>query len=542
MRFSRFERKILFAIAAVALVPLLGALLLGQRALREAYEVGVNPRVREELENGLELYRQHFATLRRSAEQLADATASDHALCSAVQSGDADAARRRLDMLLGRYDSIARVRVVLADGKELASVQRGERLSPAMRLLQLERPLELPPKPRLAPAVDAGADRDGKPAAPAVPQDDPADHGRLLITVAAPAEPFRTYQRAGELVEVYSRLQSESALLSTFYLVVYIGFLLSVIVAALAVGVAISRRVTRRVAVLADATARVGSGDLTVEVPIEVDDEIGDLTKEFNAMVRDLRESRGRIEYLQRIGAWQEFARRLAHEIKNPLTPIQLAMQEVHRSYRGDDAAYRKRLGDALAIVEEEVATLRRLVTEFSSFAKLPQASLEPADLNEFVRELDRSLQAVPEELEGGASVSVECVEAPGALPVRIDAMMLKRAVDNLVRNSVQALAAGPAAKGHVRVRAERAGGHALLQVADDGPGVAPEDRSRVFDPYYTTKLDGTGLGLAIVKKVVLEHAGEIECGPSELGGAMFTIRLPLRSAAKARRNPFEFQ
>jgi nitrogen fixation/metabolism regulation signal transduction histidine kinase len=486
--------------------------------------------VREELENGLELYREHFATLRRSAEQLADATASDHALRSAVQAGNLDAARLRLDMLLLRYSTIARVRVLAADGSELARAQRSERLSPAMRLLQLERRLEFAPQPELAAAPDAGRASGADAERGHAPR-----NAKLLITVAAPAEPFRAYQRAGELVEVYSRLQSESALLSTFFLIVYIGFLLSVIVAALAVGVAISRRVTRRVAVLADATARVGSGDLTVEVPIEVDDEIGDLTKEFNAMVRDLRESRGRIEYLQRIGAWQEFARRLAHEIKNPLTPIQLAVQEVQRSYRGDDAAYRKRLDDALAIVEEEVATLRRLVSEFSAFAKLPQASLEPADLNEFVRELGRSLQTVAEELEGRASVSVECIAAENALPVRIDAMMLKRAVDNLVRNSVQALAAG--GRGRVRVRTERARGYALLQVADDGPGVAPEDRSRVFDPYYTTKVDGTGLGLAIVKKVVLEHAGEIECGPSELGGAMFTIRLPLRSSAKLRRN-----
>jgi nitrogen fixation/metabolism regulation signal transduction histidine kinase len=261
-----------------------------------------------------------------------------------------------------------------------------------------------------------------------------------------------------------------------------------------------------------------------------VNDEIGDLTKAFNAMVRDLRDSRGRIEYLQRIGAWQEFARRLAHEIKNPLTPIQLAVQEVHRSYRGEDAVYRRRLDDALAIVEEEVATLRRLVSEFSAFAKLPQATLEPADLNEFVRELERSLQAVAEELEDAVRVRVECIASGSELPVAIDAMMLKRAVDNLVRNSIQALRARPERNtGLVRVRAMRDGQYALLQVADDGPGVAPGDRARVFDPYYTTKTEGTGLGLAIVKKVVLEHDGEIDCGPSELGGALFTIRLPLR-------------
>ena len=172
-------------------------------------------------------------------------------------------------------------------------------------------------------------------------------------------------------------------------------------------------------------------------------------------MVRDLRDSRGRIEYLQRISAWQEFARRLAHEIKNPLTPIQLAVQEVHRSYRGDDAGYKQRLDDALAIVEEEVATLRRLVSEFSAFAKLPQASLEPADLNEFVREISRSLQTVPEELEAAKRRSAcECHAAPRALPVRIDAMMLKRAVDNLVRNAVQALTSRREAAERLRPRA----------------------------------------------------------------------------------------
>jgi signal transduction histidine kinase len=125
---------------------------------------------------------------------------------------------------------------------------------------------------------------------------------------------------------------------------------------------------------------------------------------------------------------------------------------------------------------------------------------------------------------------------APGSapLPVRIDAMMLRRAVDNLVRNSVQAISADPGRNaGRVRVRALREPRHALLQVDDDGPGVAPDGRARVFDPYYTTKSEGTGLGLAIVKKVVLEHGGEIDCAESELGGALFTIRLPLRGGGR---------
>ena len=334
-------------------------------------------------------------------------------------------------------------------------------------------------------------------------------------TVVAPSQPFLEYQRAGELVEVYSRLQSSSELVSTFYLVVYMGFLLSVIVAALVVGVALSRRVTRRVALLAQATARVGAGDLSVRVPSDVRDEIGELTNAFNTMVHDLADSRGRIEYLQRIGAWQEFARRLAHEIKNPLTPIQLAMQEVHRSYRGDDAGYRRRLRGRAQHRRgrsRDVAPPGRRVQRVRQVAAgEPRAGRSGASS---CASSARSLATLPEELD--AHRPCESRAAPRAsCRCAIDAMMLRRAVDNLVRNSVQAIIGGgrAAASGRVRVSARRERAVALLTVEDNGPGIPEHARERVFDPYYTTKTEGTGLGLAIAKKVVLEHGGEIECG-----------------------------
>jgi nitrogen fixation/metabolism regulation signal transduction histidine kinase len=297
--------------------------------------------------------------------------------------------------------------------------------------------------------------------------------------------------------------------------------------------------VTKRVALLAEATARVGQGDLSVSVPSAVDDEIGDLTKAFNAMVEDLRDSRGRIEYLQRISAWQEFARRLAHEIKNPLTPIQLAVQEVHESYRGPDSVFQKRLDEALAIVQEEVATLRRLVGEFSAFAKLPEATLEDADLCDAAREMERALVALPEESGVADRVSVTLHVPDAPLPVRIDAMMLKRALDNLVRNAVQAIIGRSAdSRGRIDVRIRREGGSAVIEVADDGPGIPVSQHARVFDPYFTTKTEGTGLGLAIVKKVVLEHGGEVEAEASRLGGASFLVRLPIRASRGRGRSP----
>ena len=508
MKLTRFERKILAAIAAVAIVPLVAALLLGRTALREAYEIGVNPRVKEQLENGLDIYRSHLVALRDDAERTADAVAFHHELRDAVAGGDSHAVERVLARALERYPNVARAVVRDRDGAELAAAEDEERLdATVMRHLTQTREL-------------------------------PGGLGEVEVVVATPAAPFLEYQRAGEVEEVYARLEEEAGFVSGFFVAGYIGLLLAVIVVALGVGIVLSRRVTRRVADLAAATQRVGKGDLFVEVPTDARDEIGELTRAFNDMVRDLRESRDRIDYLQRIGAWQEFARRLAHEIKNPLTPIQLAVQEVHQAYAGGDSAYAHKLDDARAIVEEEVATLRRLVSEFSSFAKLPQVELAQADLGDFVGDLERSVGAIA---EGEAHASDDDVPRvlvttdPGhePLPVRIDAMMLKRCVDNLVRNAVQAVRRNhPEGGGMVVVAARREGDRAVLEVRDDGPGVPPEMQKRVFDPYFTTRADGTGLGLAIVKKVVLEHGGDIGCGDAEEGGAAFRIHLPLEPAS----------
>lgn len=500
MELTRFERKILATIAAVAFVPLIAALVLGREALQEAYHVGVNERVHAQLQRALDVYRAHFVALREDAKRTADAIANNHELHVALERGDRAAMDAELDRFLERYRNVAAITVRAPDGDPLAEAERPERLEPqTMRLLTEHRPLGV-----------AGR--------------------RMDITVATPAAPFRDYQQAGEIEEVYGRLQSSAEYVSNFYLIVYISFLLSVIVVTMAVGFVLSRRLTRRVGDLAEATRLVGAGDLTVVVPTDARDEVGELTRAFNDMVRDLRESRERIDYLQRIGAWQEFARRLAHEIKNPLTPIQLAAQEMRQSYQGDDPGYRRKLADACGIVEEEVATLRRLVGEFSAFAKLPEARLSEADLRDFLQDVERSVPAIRDDV--GVSedvVAVACHPGREPLPVTIDAMMLKRCVDNLVRNALQALArARPGGPGQVVLEARREGREAVLEVRDDGPGIPPEERGRVFDPYFTTKAEGTGLGLAIVKKVVLEHHGRVECDAAPEGGAAFRVRLPL--------------
>jgi nitrogen fixation/metabolism regulation signal transduction histidine kinase len=281
-----------------------------------------------------------------------------------------------------------------------------------------------------------------------------------------------------------------------------------------------------------------------VRVPVTGSDEMTELARVFNRMLGEMQQSRARIEYLQRIGAWQEMAQRLAHEIKNPLTPIQLAVQECHRKYAGEDARFRALLDTTLEIVEEEVGTLRRLVGNFSSFARLPHSELREASLRDFLRECSEQLghlggaeraEDVAEDVVVAPDVEVRWEVPDEPMPVAIDRQMLRRVMVNLVRNAVEAVrdahpATTPgAARGHVVVRAEPTSDAASIYVEDDGPGIPDHARERIFDPYFTTKPEGTGLGLAIVKKIVVEHNGSIAVMRSgRLGGAALVLALPL--------------
>ena len=505
LRFGRFERRVLAAMAVVAFLPAIAALLLGRAALREVYEIGVNRRVLGTLERSLEVHHEHLEGLRSSAQQTATMIAHDAALADALRDpASALAVRAVLDADLASTD-VSAISVRASEGTELAHV---ERPVDSTLFLTLDEDREI---------------------------DVSARHYIVRVTLTTSREPFQAYRVAGETIELYRHLEADAGYVRSFYLFAYITLLLAAIVVALAVGIVAARRVTRRVVVLAEATRRVGRGDLTIEIPVDEADEVAELVDAFNTMVRDIRSSRDRIEYLQRIGAWQEIARRLAHEIKNPLTPIQLAVQEIHRKYEGDDPRFLRTLEDAKGIVEEEVETLRRLVSEFSDFARLPVPEVAPGELSALATEWTRTMDPAAMVLEGqsGAQRTLE-VRASEPLPVMLDAQLMRSCVDNLVRNAVQAIAEHGGG-GHVIVETRRESHDAILEVRDDGPGVPEPMRERVFDPYYTTKSEGTGLGLAIVKKIVLEHGGSIACVSAPEGGAAFRIRLPLRSERVTR-------
>ena len=523
---GRIRRRLALAIVLTALIPLLAAVWLAEISVRTTSAKFFIPEVGVHLDKSLGLYQE----LARSVKGLMRQEAAEIALRPALRraaAGDHDALPAELKRAFVDHPSLVSLAVRDPDGKLLAEVKRAKPLDPNHEnQLEVGKPI--------------GEGRDG-PEADDLPQ--------LVAVFAADKSHFDELTEMSQFVDTYKQVEQRRGADERSYLLAFTALLCLTIVAAIGVGSLLARGVSRRIAELARATRLVGEGDLSIRVPEGGGDEIADLAGAFNRMLGEVESSRARIEYLQRISAWQEMARRLAHEIKNPLTPISLAVQEIHRRYAGSDPEYQRLVDTTLEIVEDEVGTLRRLVGEFSDFARLPQASLFRADLAEFLREQaerfgirgaerDSAETALDDLLSLGqvSNIAVEFVVPEGPCEALIDSQMLRRVLFNLVRNAAQALLDRAAGSGRVRVRLAREGEFWNLDVDDNGPGIPIELRETVFDPYVTTKDEGTGLGLSIVKKVVIEHGGTIHAGQSELGGARLRVRLPVLGTRAAER------
>jgi two-component system nitrogen regulation sensor histidine kinase NtrY len=345
----------------------------------------------------------------------------------------------------------------------------------------------------------------------------------LELTFGIPSEMYSAFQNLQRAQNREQELDRAYEAVVPRFLRQYVLMVTCALVAAFLVGLILARRITRRVVRLQEAARQVGAGDLAVRVRPTGKDELDELARAFDRMVGELADARSRLEYLQKVSAWQEVARRLAHEIKNPLTPIQLSMQQLDSQYRGDDRAYRKLLDTAREIMHEEITGLRRLVDDFSAFAKLPK--LEPAaiDLSNLVTEAVR--------LQPEWAPHVKAEPASEALTVSVDKLLFRRVLANLVENAMQA-ARGAGKEPEVRLSVEPRAGRqrAAIIVDDNGPGVPPADRQHIFDPYVTHREGGTGLGLAIVRKIVIDHGGDVvvQEAPAPLGGARFVVEIPI--------------
>jgi two-component system, NtrC family, nitrogen regulation sensor histidine kinase NtrY len=491
LRPSGFEARIAAALVVAATLPILGALWLASELTEQNLSLGLNPQVVAQLESIPALYGDLFQARKQLYAEQARALARG-------LPPSASAAGAYLATALERTPRLRHVSWYGPDGSLLAE---GETQAP-----------------------NPEGEWRAAPARVALP-----DGGTLECVFAIEARYFAELDDARELAESVQGVDALRTEVRRSYVGAFGALLVAWAIVAALVGIWLARRTTRRVTGLVAAVRRLAAGDLAVQVdPGRSGDEIAGLARAFNTMVREVRESRDRIVYLEKISGWQEVARRLAHEIKNPLTPIQLAFQQLEARWKatqGGDAAFGKLLGDAGEIVRDEIGTLKRLVDDFSGFAKLPDVRPEPTNLASFVDEFLRTSPQIAE------AADVDVARGITDAPVALDRALMRRVLTNLCANAVQAVRP---ARARIHLGVARMRDRAILTVADDGPGIDRDLWDRIFDPYFTTKSDGTGLGLAIVKKIVLQHGGEIQVGDRPSGGASFTIALPLREVADA--------
>ena len=292
--------------------------------------------------------------------------------------------------------------------------------------------------------------------------------------------------------------------------------------AALLLGHLLARRITRPLEALRASARQVAAGHLEARVAVPASGEVRELVAAFNAMTGDLAASRERAAAAERVAAWREVARRLAHEIKNPLTPIAMSVETLRDALEHGRPDFKEIFAEGTAAIQEEVRRLKRIVDEFSRFARMPRPEPAPAAAADLV---DALLALYPAPPSGIRLVR----EVQGGLPVvAVDRDQILQVLLNLVRNAVEAMPGG----GEVRVGARREGEEVLISVSDTGPGIPPESQQSIFEPYFTTKEGGTGLGLAIADRIVQEHGGRLEVASPPGGGATFTVRLPVNAPA----------
>ncbi|HEY4185245.1 MAG TPA: ATP-binding protein [Polyangia bacterium] len=484
-RFSlpgRFEWKILAAVFIVAILPMLASGVLLSRTL--AAVSAINARHQQEVRNSLgealEIYRTTFAQEKEGFRLRADEIAARHIMHAAE----------------------------LADVPELlrARILEGEKVVDEWSVS----------------AEEAARAREAPPNLIELPGSRPNAPRMLELTFGIDRQIYADFLSLRQAVDQEHELDRVLPLLLPG---VFRGVALEILIVlaiATLIGLFVARRATIRVKTLHAAASRVAQGDLSVRVAPTGRDELDDLGRAFDHMVADLDDARSRLEYLQKVSAWQEVARRLAHEIKNPLTPIQLAVQELRSQYRGGDPAYQRRLDTAGDVLDEEIGSIRRLVDDFSAFAKLPKVEPSPVDLGTLLEDFAR---AHP---EWSGRLQVDRPAAP--VQASCDKMLLRRVLANLVENAIQAAeGAGRTPTVRLGIMSDPAAETAAIYVDDNGPGVVPSARHRVFDPYFTTKENGTGLGLAIVRKIVIDHGGDVSVtdAPAPFGGARFRVALP---------------
>lgn len=318
----------------------------------------------------------------------------------------------------------------------------------------------------------------------------------------------REIRSAREIVE---KRQSRDLLRGFTY--TYVLLAASVWIASLVLLVYLAHRISRPIQQLTAGLAQLAAGDLATRVEARRDDEVGRAMRAFNDMAERLQRSTERLVYLTQLASWRTLARKMAHEVKNSLTPIRLTMEEIISRGPDQDGAF---LEQASQIVADEVQTLEKRIRAFSQFAAEPPVEPREVDVNALVEERVSFLKSSYPEVIYNLSL------APGSPTAVADPDLIKGVLTNLLQNAAEAARPG----GVVLARTALAGSKLNIEVHDSGPGLSSQARSSLFEPTISFKKGGMGLGLSIARRSALLCGGDLQTLEGELGGAAFRVTL----------------
>ncbi len=491
---TKIRTKLILIFLAIALLPLVPIIWLVNDMVHQSYQIGVNPQVEAALENGVSYSRELY---QRNKTRLSETLAETVVNIAQPQLPEDSQTWRFLSLQI--YDS---------DGNLLAQKNR-EGMVPLLNASHFSQLAETAGQKIVF--SDRAANR-------FIALEMRRQNGRKIfvaLTAALDENFLKNSQHSLDVYQLYRTLSLSPASIPRKFLYAFLLLSALVVLATVGVAVRLSKRLTQPIGELVKGTQEVGRGNLDYRVAAQNGDEIGELVRHFNRMAGELKDFQEKTIYLEKMAAWQEIARRLAHEIKNPLTPIQLTIQEMVDQYDGSDADYQQLLRECHTIINEEIENLRRLVREFSDFGRLPELQLSEGDLPPVIEDV-RKLYPHRE-----IALKIEN-DIP---PLKFDEDRIRRVLINLIENAIQADPSGQP----IIISAGKNGNFVEIAVRDRGSGIASDLQQKIFQPYMTTKKQGVGLGLAITRKIVEEHDGTIRVSSAPGKGSVFTVRLPVK-------------
>ena len=335
----------------------------------------------------------------------------------------------------------------------------------------------------------------------AVPKRDAA-HAIVVAYRIIPRPIVAKAEAIASSLEDYRQLKAFKNPIKTSYIVSFAVIAMAILFSAAWFGVYLARRITGPIEKLAEGTKAIAAGNLGVHIDAKADGEMATLVESFNTMANDLRVSNAELVKAQKVAAWREVAQRMAHEIKNPLTPIQLSAQRLRKKVSEGKDEIQQTVQEATGIIINEVQSLMRLVDSFSTFARMPEPVMAEESLHDVIRDVSMLYTTAQRDVEVNHSLD----DAVPSIP--IDREQMKRVFVNLFENAIEAMDH----KGQIWVRTRYdAQQHKVhVEVEDGGKGIQAEDRDRLFLPYFSNTKNGRGLGLAIVNRIITDHHGHI--------------------------------